>query len=613
MKNLLIFALFLLTLTSQAAEVKISALPLVVGADIGSTDSFPLVHVSTGQTMRMRLSQLLAIPALQSPTFSGTLTANNLVGAGSGITALNASALASGTVSSAVLPTIAVTKGGSGVTLLTANGALVMNAGGTAMTSVAAGASGGVLTSNGTTWIRADAPASGISSLNGLTNPVQNFLIGTAGTAPAFSSAVATHTLNIPMANATSVTAGLVSKTEWDAFNAKQAAGNYLTGCSGDVSCSGFPSATTTITSLALSKLAALTASRLLVSSAGGVIAVSTVTATEAGYLSGVTSALQTQLSTKQATITGTTWGDLAFYNGSAWVRLGPGTSGQYLKTLGSGADPQWGTIAASGVTGPGSSTNTALVTWNGTGGATVADSNLTWASNLLKTTDDAVANSTAAADVTLQATAKTAGTGNGGNLVIRGGASSGGTAGTVQFRVGSSSNGVNIKTNGLQTTGIGSQSDVAIAIAAANTGIYNVGGSYLGFVNSGVLQMFMGQSGSQADIQLGTSAGVLYSGSANGGAIGRTVAGSLIPFNQFYMGDGVFGLGLTSGASSQYSTKALIDMRSTTKAFLPPRMTTTQKNAITSPDAGSVVVDTTLGNKLCIYNGATWETVTSL
>lgn len=47
---------------------------------------------------------------------------------------------------------------------------------------------------------------------------------------------------------------------------------------------------------IAFSKMAALTASRLLVSDGSGVVSVSAVTATEAGYLSGVTSALQTQL-----------------------------------------------------------------------------------------------------------------------------------------------------------------------------------------------------------------------------------------------------------------------------------------------------------------------------
>lgn len=48
-----------------------------------------------------------------------------------------------------------------------------------------------------------------------------------------------------------------------------------------------------------------LTASRALASDASGKVAVSAVTATELGYVSGVTSAIQTQLNGKQATITG--------------------------------------------------------------------------------------------------------------------------------------------------------------------------------------------------------------------------------------------------------------------------------------------------------------------
>jgi hypothetical protein len=52
---------------------------------------------------------------------------------------------------------------------------------------------------------------------------------------------------------------------------------------------------------IALSKLAALTTSKALVSNGSGVISVSTVTSTELGYLSGVTSSVQTQLDGKQA------------------------------------------------------------------------------------------------------------------------------------------------------------------------------------------------------------------------------------------------------------------------------------------------------------------------
>lgn len=48
-----------------------------------------------------------------------------------------------------------------------------------------------------------------------------------------------------------------------------------------------------------------LTASRAVITDANGKVAASTVTSTELGYVSGVTSAIQTQLNGKQATITG--------------------------------------------------------------------------------------------------------------------------------------------------------------------------------------------------------------------------------------------------------------------------------------------------------------------
>jgi len=54
----------------------------------------------------------------------------------------------------------------------------------------------------------------------------------------------------------------------------------------------------------------------------------------------------------------------------------------------------------------------------------------------------------------------------------------------------------------------------------------------------------------------------------------------------------------------------AILQADSTTRGFLPPRMTTTQKNAIATPAAGLVVYDTTLA-KLCVYTTA-WETITS-
>lgn len=64
----------------------------------------------------------------------------------------------------------------------------------------------------------------GITTLGGLSGTSQTFATGTAGTAPAFNSATTTHTLNIPMAATAAVTAGLISKAEYDTFSAKQAA-----------------------------------------------------------------------------------------------------------------------------------------------------------------------------------------------------------------------------------------------------------------------------------------------------------------------------------------------------------------------------------------------------
>lgn len=57
--------------------------------------------------------------------------------------------------------------------------------------------------------------------------------------------------------------------------------------------------------------------------------------------------------------------------------------------------------------------------------------------------------------------------------------------------------------------------------------------------------------------------------------------------------------------------TSALLQIDSTAKGLLPPRMTTTQKNAISTPAEGLIVYDTTL-HKLCLYTGSAWETITS-
>jgi hypothetical protein len=75
--------------------------------------------------------------------------------------------------------------------------------------------------------------------------------------------------------------------------------------------------------------------------------------------------------------------------------------------------------------------------------------------------------------------------------------------------------------------------------------------------------------------------------------------------FASLSSGGSVFG-------SNTLNASAMLQADSTTKGFLPPQMSTTQKNAIASPAAGLMVYDTTL-NKLCVRTAAAWETITSI
>lgn len=64
---------------------------------------------------------------------------------------------------------------------------------------------------------------------------------------------------------------------------------------------------------------------------------------------------------------------------------------------------------------------------------------------------------------------------------------------------------------------------------------------------------------------------------------------------------DGSVGFGGTPNSSAK------VDIQSTTEGFLPPRMTTTQRNAISSPAAGLMIFNTTT-SKTQTYDGSTWQ-----
>jgi hypothetical protein len=125
-----------------------------------------------------------------------------------------------------------------------------------------------------------------------------------------------------------------------------------------------------------------------------------------------------------------------------------------------------------------------------------------------------------------------------------------------------------------------------------------------------------IGASGISARLNIVNTNGsvaAFLAGSGNGGVVEfNSASGAGIRFNDGFGNTNMFVAGLSTPSVSMGKTtaavaSALLEMESTTKGFLAPRMTTTQKNAIATPAAGLVVYDTTT-NKLCCYNGSTWN-----
>lgn len=110
------------------------------------------------------------------------------------------------------------------------------------------------------------------------------------------------------------------------------------------------------------------------------------------------------------------------------------------------------------------------------------------------------------------------------------------------------------------------------------------------------------------ATLRLGSSAataggGINYYASNNGAAGHHKWFYNNVQYAQLTLAQFV----VDDSGTIAIDNSTILQANSTTKGFLPPRMTTTQKNAIASPAAGLVVYDTTT-NKHCGYNGTTWN-----
>jgi hypothetical protein len=69
---------------------------------------------------------------------------------------------------------------------------------------------------------------------------------------------------------------------------------------------------------------------------------------------------------------------------------------------------------------------------------------------------------------------------------------------------------------------------------------------------------------------------------------------------------DGTQGILIDSASGTSASASAILQANSTTKGFLPPRMTTTQRDLIATPAAGLMIYNTTT-NRPNFYDGSAW------
>lgn len=138
-------------------------------------------------------------------------------------------------------------------------------------------------------------------------------------------------------------------------------------------------------------------------------------------------------------------------------------------------------------------------------------------------------------------------------------------------------------------------------------------------YVDSAGLGLFIGGS-SQKYLQLNGNGNEKIINNTQGGGYAitfqdnSTSSMSVTTSNMAIRGGltvGVAGATSSGGGAVAPNASSILDVRSTTKGFLPPRMTTTQRDAISSPAAGLMIYNTTT-NKLNFYNGTAWEAVTS-
>ena len=348
---------------------------------------------------------------------------------------------------------------------------------------------------------------------------------------------------------------------------------------------------------------------------------------TELSYAKGVTSAIQTQLNGKQATITFGTGVQTA-------LGVNIGSAGAPVLFNGALGTPSSGTLTnatglpVGGISATGTPDNTTYLrgdgTWStpaGGSGITVGTTTVTGGGdgNVLRNNAGVVGEYTTTGTGTVIAKGTSPSfttsiitpvvtTASSELLLSQSGDTYGTTSLALQNRNGSA--GALFSNSGLDLVDFGFVGNSAVQ---NNLRMEHRGSDIINAGNTGGEFQFLSSAGS-IWFASGAAATVINTGSLlftdNTQDIGAS--GATRPRTGYFGTNVIAGAGLAVGGSS-IAASAVADLQSTTKGFLPPRMTATQASAISSPAEGLMLYVTDTNGTFTSkgwwgYNGAAWE-----